>query len=145
MPTYTVWSETGTISLKSRAAIASVVTEAHHSVTGAPRYFAQVLFPEVEAGSMYVAGRAFTEGHIWVRADIRAGRSTDQKRELISRVMEEISNATGFPTSHIWVYLNDIPGENMSEWGQVLPQPGGEERWHASLPEGVRKELDDLV
>ena len=145
MPTYTVWSEADTISIKSRAAIASVLTEAHHAVTGAPRYFAQVLFPEVQKGSVFVGGRALTEGHIWVRADIRSGRTADQKRTLIDRVMEEIGNATGVAQAHIWVYINEISGENMSEWGQVLPQPGGEDRWHEALPEEIKETLRDLT
>ena len=71
MPTYTCWSEPGVVSAEARALIAKALTEIHHEVAVAPRYFVQVVFAELQANSIFIAGRAAPPAHLWVRADIR--------------------------------------------------------------------------
>ncbi|WP_419545096.1 hypothetical protein [Methylobacterium oryzae] len=39
------------------------------------------------------------------------------------------------------MYVSDIPAEGVAEFGHVLPQPGGEEEWLASLPGPLREKL----
>jgi hypothetical protein len=41
----------------------------------------------------------------------------------------------------VWFYVPDIPAEGVAEFGNVLPRPGGEEAWLASLPSALREKL----
>jgi phenylpyruvate tautomerase PptA (4-oxalocrotonate tautomerase family) len=83
MPTYTIWAEPGVVPTAQRGRIATALTEIHHDVAIAPRYFVQVVFTELTPDSIYIAGRAATRPHVWIRADIRAGRTDEQKRKLL--------------------------------------------------------------
>lgn len=53
------------------------------------------------------------------------------------RMVKLCSEASGIDPSFFWIYLCDIP--KMAEFGSVMPNPGGEAAWVASLPEEVKK------
>lgn len=144
MPTYACWSETGLISAAARARIATALTEAHHEVAVAPRYFVQVLFPEFASGSLFLAGQPAGRGHVWIRADMRAGRTAEQKRELLGRITREVGDILEIPAESVWVYLSDIPGSSVAEYGRPLPDPGGEDEWFAQLPPDLQGRLAQL-
>jgi phenylpyruvate tautomerase PptA (4-oxalocrotonate tautomerase family) len=138
MPTYTCWSEAGAISSEARGRIATALTEIHHQVADAPRYLVQVLFADVPAGSQFLAGRPVPERYVWVRADIRAGRTEELKRELLLRIVREVSEILDLAPEQVRVYICEIPGPNIAEYGQIMPHPGQEEAWFAALPEELR-------
>ena len=73
MPTYTCWATADTIGAGARPRIVDALTEIHHEVAVAPRYFVQVVFNDLAPGSIYIAGEPADTGHVWIRADIRAG------------------------------------------------------------------------
>jgi phenylpyruvate tautomerase PptA (4-oxalocrotonate tautomerase family) len=141
VPTYTVWSEAGLVAPDQRATIATALTEIHHEVAVAPRYFVQVVFTELVPGSLFVAGEPAAPGHLWIRADIRAGRTDDQKRRLLERITVEVGGVLGVPPEEVWVYICDIPGSAIAEYGRVLPQPGEEDAWFDALPAVLRERL----
>lgn len=144
MPTYACWSEPDVVPVSARAAIATALTEIHHEVGRAPRYFVQVIFNQLDAGSVFVAGQPAQAGHLWIRADIRAGRTDEQKRELLDRITTEIGAILGLPAEEVWVYINDIPGGNIAEYGRALPDPGEEDAWFTALPAELRERLEPL-
>jgi phenylpyruvate tautomerase PptA (4-oxalocrotonate tautomerase family) len=144
MPTYTCWSEAGIVSPEARAKIATALTEIHHEVAVAPRYFVQVLFADLAADSLFLAGHEAPAGHVWIRADIRAGRTEEQKHELLRRITEEVGGILGLPTERVWVYICDIPGSNISEYGRALPDPGQEDAWFDQLPPDLQDRLTKL-
>lgn len=141
MPTYTVWAESGVVPASARRAIATRLTELHHEVAVAPRYLVQVIFTDLEKGGLFLSGEPAGEGHMWIRADIRSGRSDEQKRDLLERITVEVGAIAGVAPEHVWVYLCDIPGPSIAEYGRVLPHPGGEDEWFASLPEELQNQL----
>ncbi|MBV9793961.1 MAG: tautomerase family protein [Actinobacteria bacterium] len=145
MPTYTCWSEPGVVSPEVRAQIAKALTEIHHEVAVAPRYFVQVIFVELQPGSIFIAGEAAPAAHLWVRADIRAGRTAAQKHELLGRITTELGQLTGTGPENVWVYINDIPGANIAEYGRDLPDPGQEDAWFAALPPELQQSLRPLA
>ncbi len=145
MPTYTCWSEAGIVSSEARARIATLLTEIHHEVAVAPRYFVQVLFADLAADSLFLAGQPAPAGHVWIRADIRAGRTEEQKRELLRRITEEVGSILGLPAEHVWVYVCDIPGPNIAEYGRALPNPGQEDAWFDQLPKDLQEQLAKLA
>ncbi len=144
MPTYTCWTDAGTVDDSAKAEIAAAVTEIHHEVGRAPRYFVQVVFNELAPGSIFVAGRPAVPGHVWIRADIRAGRTDEQKRELLARLTTGIGAILGTPPEEVWVYICDIPGPNIAEYGRPLPDPGEEDAWFAALPAALQADLEPL-
>jgi phenylpyruvate tautomerase PptA (4-oxalocrotonate tautomerase family) len=144
MPTYTIWAEPGVVPTAQRGRIATALTEIHHDVAIAPRYFVQVVFTELTPDSIYIAGRAATRPHVWIRADIRAGRTDEQKRKLLDRITTEVGQIVNAAPEEIWVYICDIPGGNIAEYGRALPDPGMEEAWFAALPPDLREALGPL-
>ena len=90
---------------------------------------------------MFIGGEAASPDHIWVRADIRSGRTNEQKAGILRRTMRETSEILGISEQSVWVYISDIPAQAVLEFGNVLPEPGGEEQWLASLPGALREKL----
>lgn len=140
MPTYAITSARP-FTAEERARIAQSVTEIHAIEATAPRYFVQVLFNALEPGTIFLGGAPASPDHVWVRADIRAGRSREQKARLMTRIMRETSDILGISEQDVWVYISDIPALGVLEFGTVLPEPGEEEQWLAALPEALREKL----
>jgi phenylpyruvate tautomerase PptA (4-oxalocrotonate tautomerase family) len=140
MPTYAITSARP-FTAEERARIARSVTEIHAVEAMAPRYFVQVLFNALEPGTIFLGGAPASPDHVWVRADIRAGRSREQKARLMTRLMRETSDILGISEQDVWVYISDIPALGVLEFGTVLPEPGEEEQWLAALPEALREKL----
>ena len=90
MPTYVCWARAGQLSPDQRQRIAKSITEIHHDVALAPRYFVQVIFNELEPHSHYVGGAEAEPNHIWIRADIRSGRTQEQKGRLLTRIVDDV-------------------------------------------------------
>lgn len=140
MPTY-AFTTMKHLSPEQRGKLVESVTTIHQVEATAPRYFVQVVFYTVEPGSMFIGGEAASDDHVWVRADIRAGRTREQKAAILHRIMRETGEILGVSTESVWVYVSDVPAEGVAEFGNVLPQPGGEEAWLASLPSVLREKL----
>jgi phenylpyruvate tautomerase PptA (4-oxalocrotonate tautomerase family) len=102
----------------------------------------QVVFHRVEPGSIFIGGEPASPDHVWVRADIRSGRTPAQKSKMLRRIMAETSEILGISEQAVWVYISDIPAHGVLEFGNVLPEPGGEPAWLASLPAELREKLE---
>ncbi|HEX9461638.1 MAG TPA: tautomerase family protein [Alphaproteobacteria bacterium] len=147
MPTYACSTAAGRLTPAQKADIVRSITAIHHEETGAPRYFVQVIFYELAPGNHFIGGQSAPAGQIWIRGDIRAGRSEEQKRKLISRILRDVSKTSAIAAEEVWVYLCDIPAHNIAEYGRVLPPPGGETEnaWFATLPAALRERLGPLA
>ena len=140
MPTY-AFSTAKEMTAEQRAKLVESVTAIHQVEATAPRYFVQVIFYKVEQGSIFIGGEAASHDHIWVRADIRSGRTNEQKAKMLRRIMRETSEILDISEQSVWVYISDIPAHGVLEFGNVLPEPGAEEQWLASLPITLREKL----
>ena len=141
MPTY-AFTTARDLSDAQRAALVESVTAIHQVEATAPRYFVQVVFHRVAPGSIFIGGEPASADHVWVRADIRAGRSREQKARMLRRIMQETAAILGISEQAVWVYISDIPAHGVLEFGNVLPEPGGEAQWLASLPADLRGKLE---
>jgi phenylpyruvate tautomerase PptA (4-oxalocrotonate tautomerase family) len=141
MPTYTVTTANVSLTAAQQSEIAAAITEAHHHNTGAPGFFAQVLFVALPEQKHYVGGKPNVTPHIYVHGLIRAGRSAAAKGGLIRQIAHRASEIAGVGTEDIWVYVQDIPPEQMIEFGRVLPEPGAEEQWRKGLSQLKRQQL----
>ncbi len=145
MPTYVCSAAAGRLTSDQKAEIVRSITAIHHEETGAPRYLVQIIFHDVAPGSHYVAGQLAPSDQIWVRGDIRGGRTNEQKSQMLQRIMLAIGKASGASEEAVWVYLCDIPPANIAEYGRVLPPPGAEDTWFSSLPEVLQERLKPLA
>ena len=144
MPTYTVTTLEGCLDDEKRSKIAREITRVHNETTGAPTYFAQVIFIEVAPGKYFVGGMPLHGQQVFVNGQIRAGRSTESKDALISQMLAAVARAARLPGNNIWVYITDLIPRQMAEFGHVLPEPGDEAKWAASLPEEDRKRMESF-
>ena len=142
MPTYTVTVASLSLTTEQESAIAAAITEAHHVNTGAPAFFAQVLFTTVAAGKHFIGGKIYRTPHLFVHGLIRAGRSAEAKNSLIKDITKICASA-GVEPENVWVYLQDIPAAQMAEFGRILPEPGAEEDWLRGLSQKKIRELPD--
>ncbi|MFN0038537.1 MAG: tautomerase family protein [Burkholderiales bacterium] len=140
MPTY-AFTTAKEMTTDQRAKLVESVTNIHHVEATAPRYFVQVIFYKVEPGSIFIGGEQASPDHIWVRADIRSGRTKEQKAKMLQRIMRETSEILRVSEQAVWVYISDIPAQGILELGNILPEPGGEEKWLASLSSALREKL----
>ncbi|CAH2408781.1 tautomerase family protein [Mesorhizobium escarrei] len=145
MPTYLCTSTTGRLTSEQKSKIAGEITKIHSEVTGAPAFFAQVIFSEVKAGDWFIGGAQLTHDHIFISGHIRAGRAVVDKTRMIKLMSEGVAQAADVKNGRaVWLYLNELPPRQMIEFGQVLPEPGDEPAWTAALPEQDRAFMQSL-
>jgi phenylpyruvate tautomerase PptA (4-oxalocrotonate tautomerase family) len=145
MPTYTVTCVEGTLDAPKRAKIASEITRIHSETTGAPTYFAQVIFTEVAPDRYFVGGGPLKGHQVFVNGQIRSGRSAERKDALIAQVTAAVAEASKLPKRNVWLYISDLVPRQMVEFGHVLPEAGDEARWAAALPEADRAHMQSFA
>lgn len=141
MPTYTVTSANVSITETQQSEIAATITEAHHQNTGAPGFFAQVMFIALPDRKHYIGGKLNSAPQIYVHGLIRAGRSASAKAGLLRQITSNVREIAGVGAEDVWVYVQDIPPEQMVEFGRVLPEPGAEEQWRKDVSAQKREQL----
>ena len=140
MPTYMVSVPAKSLTDAQKADIAKAISERHHEATGAPVFFAQVIVAERTNAISYLGGEA-TNDSIWVRGDIRAGRSEEARQKLMLDIMHDVSRIASVSNDRIWVYICNLAPTDMVEYGHVLPKPGAEHEWFESLPKSLQDYL----
>lgn len=144
MPTYVCSSAAGRLTVEHKAKIAHAITTVHSEEALAPRYLVQLIFQEVGPSQNYIGGEPAPQSQIWIRADIRAGRTETQRTRLQLRIVQQICEITGSSPDDIWIYVNELLPSNMVEFGHLLPQPGAEKQWFLSLPKALQERLGKL-
>jgi phenylpyruvate tautomerase PptA (4-oxalocrotonate tautomerase family) len=144
MPNYIVTFLEGRLSASQKSQIAEAIARAHGDETGAPYYFAQVTLNEVEPGNYFLGGTPLDSDQIFVHGFIRDGRPTAMKDALIARLTSDVALASQMKTNSLWVYLSEIPPNQMVEFGRVLPLHGKEAEWSAALPEAEKARLESI-
>src|ERR1700761_4860547 len=104
MPTYTVTAANVSLTADQQSKIAAAITDAHHQNTGAPGFFAQVLFVALPEQRHYIGGKLNVAPHLYVHGLIRAGRSSQAKSGLIRQISEKTREIAGIGSEDIWVY-----------------------------------------
>src|ERR1700677_2430969 len=146
MPTYFCTSTNGRLNSEQKSKIAGEITRIHAEVTGAPRFFAQVVFNEVKAGDWFMGGVRLAHDHIFVYGHIRAVRAAVDKTRMIKLMAEAVAQAAEVESGRaVWVYLNELAPRQMIEFGHVLPEPGDESVWTAALPEKDRAFMESIA
>jgi phenylpyruvate tautomerase PptA (4-oxalocrotonate tautomerase family) len=95
MPTYVCTVREGRLSPDQKSRIAEEITRIHCEVTGAPTFFAQVIFEEVKPGNYFMGGKPLVHDQIFVYGRVRAGRSAQDKLKMIKLLAEAVGKAAG--------------------------------------------------
>ena len=144
MPTYTVKYSNFKLSSKQKKIIANGITNTHSKITGANTFFAQVIFEKNENSSHFMGGKLVKNKEIFLNGQIRAGRTLIIKKKLILGLREVLTQNTKLKKDFVWVYLEDLPPQQMIEYGEILPKSGKEKKWFKSLSITLRKRLKRL-
>jgi len=107
-------------SARRKAEIAAAVTKVHTSVTGAPARYVNVTFFEVAPGNLFVADEPAGQGRMV--GLIRAGRTPEVKHDLITGLADAWSAVTGEPREGFALFLQEMPGAMIMEYGETLPE-----------------------
>ena len=123
MPTYVCSAAAGRLTPIQEAEIVRSITAIHHQETGAPRYLVQVIFYDVAPGNHYVAGRPAPADQMWIRADIRGGRTDEQKSQMLRPIMQDVGRVSGAAEDAVWIYLCDslVGALSISAPSRALP------------------------
>jgi phenylpyruvate tautomerase PptA (4-oxalocrotonate tautomerase family) len=93
----------GSVDDRQKAAIAEALSRIHSEETGAPPYVVQVVFEEKKPTDRFLGGSRVS-AQIWIRGDIRAGRTEAQRNAMMLRMMRKVAQITGVKRT-ISVYL----------------------------------------
>lgn len=126
MPMYICNCLTGAIDDSVKPALAADITRIHCDVTGAPPEFVHVIFFQ-EARNPALAGNT-----IAIAANIRKGRTDDQKTGLVEQLRQSAHAHTGVSLDHIRARTADTPACWVMEGGDIMPEPGEEAAWLAA-------------
>jgi phenylpyruvate tautomerase PptA (4-oxalocrotonate tautomerase family) len=145
MPTYTVTTAINRLTPRQKTRIAQEITRIHQAVTGAQPFFAQVIFTAVDPADHFIGGKPLQHDLIYLHGHIRAGRTPEQKQNLLTQLIQSLAEAASAPPSAIWDYLTELPPAQMAEFGHTLPTPGTETTWLQSLPSEDRALLERIT
>jgi phenylpyruvate tautomerase PptA (4-oxalocrotonate tautomerase family) len=120
MPYYQFHIPSDSPSAGLKAEIAAAVTKVHTSVTGAPARYVNVAFIELAPGNLFVADQPARQGRLV--GIIRSGRSAEVKRDLVTGLADAWSAVTGEPREGFALFLEEIPGSSVMEYGEILPE-----------------------
>src|SRR5258708_34535166 len=91
MPAYFCTSTKGRLPAEQKNKIADEITRIHAEVTGAPSFFAQVIFNDVPPGDWFMGGAPLRHDQIIVYGHIRAGRAAVDKTRMIKLMAEAVA------------------------------------------------------
>ena len=144
MPTYTVKYSNIILSQKQKNSIANDITNTHSKFTGANTFFAQVIFQKNQKNSHFMGGKLVKTKEIFLNGQIRAGRTSKVKKQLILGLRKILIKNTKLQSDFVWVYLEDLLPDQMIEYGEVLPKSGQEKKWFNSLRPSLKTRLKKM-
>ena len=145
MPTYFCTTLEGRLTAEQKRKIAGEITRVHCEVTGAPSFFAQVIFQEVRPDDYFIGAAPLKYDQLFVHGHIRSGRAALDKSRMIALMAKAVGNAAKVESSRsVWVYVAELPPRQMIEFGHLLPEAGDEPAWTAALSAEDREFMQSI-
>jgi len=126
VPFYQFTVPASSATARKKAEVAAAVTAAHAEITGAPREYVNCSFTEVPPGSIFAGGSAVEGGRMV--GIIRQGRTEDVKRKLMTALADAWVSVTGEPIEDIALFVHEVPGYQVMERGQLLPEAADDQQ-----------------
>ena len=131
MAIYTCTTEVGALSAQQRAVIAAEITRIHTAHTEDRPNMVWVIFQTVSRDSIYSGGKPAVKALIV--GLFREDRSTEVKAQVLKELWSMYQKVTGLADDQLWVSLTEIAASDAMMFGAILPEPGHEVEWLASL------------
>ncbi|RZO61607.1 MAG: 4-oxalocrotonate tautomerase [Candidatus Pelagibacterales bacterium] len=141
MPTYTVINSNFNLKPVQKKEIAKGITKVHNLVTGANKYFAQVIFNKTKDNDHFMGGKIVKDPQLFLHGQIRAGRNSEVKEKLIIDLRNILIEKSKLDETQVWVYIVDLLPSQMIEYGSILPESGKEKEWFENLSNKLKKKL----
>jgi phenylpyruvate tautomerase PptA (4-oxalocrotonate tautomerase family) len=122
MPLYTVTTQAGALTNEAKGKLAIELTAFHSEYSGVPTNWVHVVFQDYSPGSGFTAGQPAATAALTLL--IRAGRSSEYKRELLRRLWALLQSATGAPDDQIVIGIQEVPPTQAMEMGHIMPETG---------------------
>jgi hypothetical protein len=123
MPQYTILTEEGSISDKTRTKIAEEITRIHTSVMKVPKAFVRIVFLSYPIGCGFSAGEKAPT--VTLNCVLRSGHTVQEKNDMLRQLWTMFQPLTGVATEQLAIALLEIPSNNAMEMGQIM-QPVGQ-------------------
>ena len=120
MPLYRIATQQGSLSSEAKAALAAEITDFHCRLTGLDKAFVKLIFDTFPVGDGFVGGEAGEAVTLTVL--IRAGRSTDYKKNMLQQLWSMLQRATGAADAQMLIAIEEAPASNAMEMGVIMPE-----------------------
>jgi phenylpyruvate tautomerase PptA (4-oxalocrotonate tautomerase family) len=124
MPLYSLTTQAGVLSSEAKASLAAELTALHSEYAGVPKNWVHVVFYEYPPGSGFTAGEPAPTAALTLL--IRTGRSSEYKRELLTRLWKLLQAATGAPDDQIVIGIQEVAASQAMEMNQIMPEVANE-------------------
>jgi phenylpyruvate tautomerase PptA (4-oxalocrotonate tautomerase family) len=119
MPLYTVTTQTSVLTAEAKVKLSGALTAFHAEYAGVPKNWVHVVFQDYAPGSGFTAGEVSPT--VALTLLIRAGRSPDYRRGMLTRLWELLQAATGAPDDQIVIGIQEVPASQAMEMGKIMP------------------------
>jgi phenylpyruvate tautomerase PptA (4-oxalocrotonate tautomerase family) len=131
MAIYTCTTQEGMLSAEQRTVIAQEITRIHTAHTEDRPYMVWVIFETLPPNRIYAAGKPAVKALIV--GLFREDRSTEAREQVLKELWAMFKKVTGLADDQLWVSLTEIPASDAMMLGAILPEPGHDAEWLATL------------
>ena len=97
-----------------------------------------MIIAERTSSELYLGGTPAAPNDIYIRGDIRAGRTHAQREHLMLAMLETVSTIAAVDPTSVWINFCNLEPTDMIEYGHVLPGAGREQEWFDNLPKSLQ-------
>jgi len=119
MPLYTIMTQRNSLDLATKATLAERLTNLHSESSGVPIEWVHIVFQDFEPGNGFSAG--VPAPTVTMMANIRSGRTSEYKRDLLASIWKLLQAATNAPDDQIVIGLLEADPSNAMEMGKIMP------------------------
>lgn len=107
MPLYILYHDADSFTPDEKQRVAKGITDAHCTATGIPAFLVKVVLHAGEKGSLYTGG-VVDQKSLRLVGNIRRGRDTEHKRELLKLQYEALKAVKDDPEYNIRIHIEEL-------------------------------------